>query len=36
MLRPFAADVVDFNFVVKPLRDNPPVPPGPVYFDIRH
>jgi GNAT superfamily N-acetyltransferase len=36
MLRPFAAELVEFNFVVKPLRDNPPVPPGPVYFDIRH
>lgn len=36
MLRPFAADLVDLNFVVKRLRDGPPVPPGPVYFDIRH
>ena len=36
MLRPFAADLVDLNFVVKRLRESPPVPPGPVYFDIRH
>jgi GNAT superfamily N-acetyltransferase len=36
MLRPFADGLVDLNFVVKRLRDNPPVPPGPVYFDIRH
>jgi len=36
MLRPFAADLVDFNFVVKRLGDSPPVPPGPLYFDIRH
>ena len=36
MLRPFAADLVDLNFVVKRLGDSPPAPPGPVYFDIRH
>ena len=36
LLRPFAAEVVDFNFVVKRLPDGPPVPPGPFYFDIRH
>ena len=36
MLRPFAVDLVDFNFVVKRLGDSPPVPPGPLYFDIRH
>ena len=36
LLRPFAAEVVDFNFVVKRLRDSPPVPAGPLYFDIRH
>jgi hypothetical protein len=34
--RPFAADLVDFNFVVKRLGNSPPVPPGPAYFDIRH
>jgi L-amino acid N-acyltransferase YncA len=36
LLRPFAAEVIDFNFVVKRLRDSPPVPAGPLYFDIRH
>jgi len=36
MLRPFEADLVGFNFVVKRLGDSPPVPPGPLYFDIRH
>ena len=36
MFRPFAADLVDFNFVVKRLGDSPPGPPGPLYFDIRH
>ncbi len=36
MLRPFAGEVVDFNFVVKRLRGSDPVPPGPLYFDIRH
>jgi len=36
MLRPFAADLVDFNFVVKRLGDSAPVPSGPLYFDIRH
>jgi GNAT superfamily N-acetyltransferase len=35
-LRPFASEVVDFNFVVKRLSDSPPVPAGPLYFDIRH
>lgn len=36
MLRPFAEEVVNFNFVVKRLRGSDPVPPGPLYFDIRH
>jgi hypothetical protein len=36
LLRPFAADLVDLNFVVKRLRGSAPVPAGPVYFDIRH
>jgi GNAT superfamily N-acetyltransferase len=36
LLTPFAAEVVDMNFVVKRLGGSPPVPPGPVYFDIRH
>ena len=35
-LRPFAAEVVDMNFVVKRLHDSAPVAPGPIYFDIRH
>jgi GNAT superfamily N-acetyltransferase len=36
LLRPFAAEVVDFNFVVKRLGDSQSVPAGPLYFDIRH
>jgi L-amino acid N-acyltransferase YncA len=36
LLSPFAAEVVDMNFVVKRLGGQPPVPPGPIYFDIRH
>jgi len=36
LVRKFAAEVVDFNFVVKRLGDSPPVPAGPLYFDIRH
>jgi GNAT superfamily N-acetyltransferase len=36
ILRPFASEVVDFNFVVKRLSGSAPVPPGPLYFDIRH
>jgi hypothetical protein len=36
LLTPFAADVVDMNFVVKRLRGRSPVRPGPIYFDIRH
>jgi len=36
MLRPFEADPVGFNFVVKRLGDGPPVPPGPLYFDFPH
>ena len=28
--------IVEFNFCVKRLNGAPPVPPGPVYFDIRH
>jgi GNAT superfamily N-acetyltransferase len=36
LLRPFATEVVDFNFVVKRLPDGPTVPVGPFYFDIRH
>ena len=36
MLRPFAVDTVELNFVVKTLGDGSAAPPGPVYFDIRH
>jgi GNAT superfamily N-acetyltransferase len=36
LLTPFAAEVIDMNFVVKRLRGSPPVRPGPIYFDIRH
>lgn len=36
LLTPFAAEVVDMNFVVKRLGDSAPVTPGPIYFDIRH
>jgi hypothetical protein len=36
LLSPFAAEVVDMNFVVKRLGDSSPVAPGPIYFDIRH
>lgn len=36
LLTPFAAEVIDMNFVVKRLRGCPPVRPGPIYFDIRH
>jgi hypothetical protein len=36
LLEPFASDIVEFNFCVKRLNGAPAVPPGPVYFDIRH
>jgi len=36
LLSPFAAEVVDMNFVVKRLGGSAPVAPGPIYFDIRH
>jgi hypothetical protein len=36
VLRPFEADLVDFDFVVKRLGDSPPLPPGQLSFDIRH
>ncbi|HET8579123.1 MAG TPA: GNAT family N-acetyltransferase [Methylomirabilota bacterium] len=32
----YAEDVVEFNFVGRPLNGAGPVPPGPIYFDIRH
>ena len=36
LLEPYASDIVEFNFCVKRLNGAPRVPPGPVYFDIRH
>ncbi len=36
LLEPYTSDVVEFNFCVKRLNGADPVPPGPVYFDIRH
>lgn len=36
LLEPYASDIVEFNFCVKRLNGAPPLPPGPVYFDIRH
>lgn len=36
LLGPFAADLVDLNFVVKRLDGRAPIDPGPIYFDIRH
>jgi GNAT superfamily N-acetyltransferase len=36
LLEPYASEIVEFNFCVKRLNGAPPVPPGPVYFDIRH
>jgi ribosomal protein S18 acetylase RimI-like enzyme len=36
VLDPYAAAIVEFNFVVKRLNGAEPLPPGPIYFDIRH
>jgi GNAT superfamily N-acetyltransferase len=36
VLGPCAAEIVEFNFVVKRLNGAGPLPPGPIYFDIRH
>ena len=36
VLEPYAAEIVEFNFVIKRLNGVGPLPPGPVYFDIRH
>jgi hypothetical protein len=36
LLEPYTSAVVEFNFCVKRLNGADPVPPGPVYFDIRH
>ena len=36
VLEPYAGEIVEFNFVIKRLNGAGPLPPGPVYFDIRH
>jgi predicted N-acetyltransferase YhbS len=36
VLDPYAAEIVEFNFVIKRLNGAGPLPPGPIYFDIRH
>ena len=36
VLEPYAAEIVEFNFVIKRLNGAGPLPPGPIYFDIRH
>ena len=36
ILGPFAADLVDLNFIVKRLGGRSPIDPGPIYFDVRH
>ncbi|HEX7787718.1 MAG TPA: GNAT family N-acetyltransferase, partial [Methylomirabilota bacterium] len=36
LVDPFISDLVEFNFCVKRLNGAPPVPSGPIYFDIRH
>jgi GNAT superfamily N-acetyltransferase len=36
LLAPFTEDTGEFNFVVKEVNGADPLPPGPVYFDIRH
>jgi hypothetical protein len=36
LIDPFVSDLVEFNFCVKRLNGAPPVPSGPIYFDIRH
>jgi ribosomal protein S18 acetylase RimI-like enzyme len=36
LLAPYTEETVEFNFVVKGLNGADPLPPGPVYFDIRH
>jgi GNAT superfamily N-acetyltransferase len=36
LLEPYAGEIVEFNFVVKRLNGAGPLPPGPIYFDIRH
>src|SRR5712692_9866571 len=36
VLEPYAAEIVEFNFVIKRLNGAGALPPGPIYFDIRH
>jgi hypothetical protein len=36
LLEPYAAEIVEFNYVIKRLNGAGPLPPGPIYFDIRH
>ncbi|MGH7366256.1 MAG: GNAT family N-acetyltransferase [Candidatus Rokuibacteriota bacterium] len=36
MLEPYAGEIVEFNFMIKRLNGAGPLPPGPIYFDIRH
>jgi len=36
VLDPYAAEIVEFNFVIKRLNGAGSLPPGPIYFDIRH
>jgi predicted N-acetyltransferase YhbS len=36
VLEPYAAEILEFNFVIKRLNGAGPLPPGPIYFDIRH
>ncbi len=35
-LAPATEESIEFTFVVRPVNGAEPVPPGPVYFDIRH
>jgi predicted N-acetyltransferase YhbS len=36
LLEPYAGEIVEFNFVIKRLNGAGSLPPGPIYFDIRH
>jgi len=36
VLEPYAGEIVELNFVIKRLNGAGPLPPGPIYFDIRH
>jgi GNAT superfamily N-acetyltransferase len=36
LLAPFTEETLEFNFIVKGVNGADPLPPGPVYFDIRH